>query len=117
MTLLIQRAGPALSETCQNYAQRINKSAEFMDAMLIDMLAFSRISQQRLELVPVKLGNVVASVLTRLQQDIQSPNLRPCSKRQCSKRQCRWLKYSRRRHNRLPFSRCPCSRPPSSPCQ
>ena len=75
-SLLVQRAGTALDETCQKYAQRIDKSAQFMDAMLIDMLAFSRISQQRLELAAVNLQTVVASVLSRLQEDIREKNAR-----------------------------------------
>ena len=43
-SMLVEEAGEALSKTGQNYARRINKSAQFMDAMLIDMLALSRIS-------------------------------------------------------------------------
>lgn len=70
-SLLVQRAGQALDETCQDYAQRVDKSAQFMDAMLIDMLAFSRIGQQRLELVPVSLEPVIKSILSRLEQDLQ----------------------------------------------
>ena len=75
-SLLVKEAGKALSKTCRNYAQRINKSAQFMDAMLIDMLAYSRISQQSLELVTVDLKTVIASVLARLEQDIQEKNAR-----------------------------------------
>ena len=75
-SLLVQRAAPALDAVCQDYAERINKSAQLMDAMLIDMLAFSRISQQSLELAPVNLETVVASVLSRLAQDIQDKTAR-----------------------------------------
>ena len=70
-SILVQEAGEALSETGQDYARRISKSAHFMDAMLIDMLAFSRISQQRLELLPVSLETVIKSVLSRLEPDTQ----------------------------------------------
>jgi signal transduction histidine kinase len=75
-SLLVQEAGPTLSQTGQDYAQRINKSAQLMDAMLIDMLAFSRISQQRLELTSVNLEIVVETVLHRLETDITERNAR-----------------------------------------
>ena len=69
--LLVQEAGAGLSETCKEHAARISKSAQFMDALLIDLLGFSRISQQQVELISVKLQTVVDSVLSRLQEDIQ----------------------------------------------
>jgi signal transduction histidine kinase len=75
-SLLVEEAGTALSETGQNYAQRINKSAQFMDAMLGDLLGFSRISQQRLELSPVNLEGIVEPILARLQKDIQEKTAR-----------------------------------------
>ena len=67
--MLVEEAGATLNEGGQNYANRINKSAQFMDALLSDLLAFSRISQQRVELTPVKLEMVVASVLSQLQKN------------------------------------------------
>jgi signal transduction histidine kinase len=73
-TLLVEEAGAALNETAKGYADRINKAAQFMDALLSDLLAFSRISQQTVELTPVNLKTVVESVLSRLQKDIQEKN-------------------------------------------
>jgi signal transduction histidine kinase len=70
-TMLLEKSGAALDEAGQDYAGRIKKSAEFMDAMLIDLLTFSRLSQQRVELAPVRLEKVVASVLSHLQSDIR----------------------------------------------
>ena len=75
-TMLVEEAGAALNETGKDYADRINKSAQFMDALLSDLLAFSRISQQRVELTSVNLETVVESVLSRLQKDIQEKNAR-----------------------------------------
>ena len=72
--LLVEEAGAGLSATGKDYADRISKSAQFMDALLSDLLAFSRISHEQVELTPVDLGAVVASVLSRLQQDIQEKN-------------------------------------------
>jgi len=74
--MLVKEAGPALSETGKMYANRVSKSAQFMDAMLIDLLAFSCISQQRVELISVNLGTVVEPVLARLQEEIQAKNAR-----------------------------------------
>jgi two-component system CheB/CheR fusion protein len=74
--LLVEEAGAALSETGRDFAKRIDRSARLMDALLIDLLAFSRISQQRLELTLVSLETLVASVLLRLQTEIQEKNAR-----------------------------------------
>jgi signal transduction histidine kinase len=74
--MLVEEAGAALSDAGKDYADRINKSAQFMDAMLKDLLAFSRIGQQRVELTPVNLEAVVESVLSRLEKDIQEKNAR-----------------------------------------
>jgi signal transduction histidine kinase len=59
-----------LDEVGKDYAGRINKSAQFMDAMLIDLLAFSAVSQQSVELAAVSLPAVLESVLFRLKKDI-----------------------------------------------
>jgi signal transduction histidine kinase len=75
-TMLVEEAGAALSETGRGYAAHINKSAQYMDALLSGLLAFSRISQQRVELTSVRLEAVVESVLSRLQKDIQEKNAR-----------------------------------------
>jgi signal transduction histidine kinase len=73
-TMLVKEAGAALNETSRGYADRIKKSAQFMDAMLIDLLSFSRISQQQIELTAVNLQTAVDSVLYRLQKDILDKN-------------------------------------------
>ncbi|MBA3352696.1 MAG: hypothetical protein H0U23_09775, partial [Blastocatellia bacterium] len=69
--MLVDEVGETLSEAGQGLANRINKSAQFMDALLKDLLAFSQISQERIELTAVSLKAVVQAVLTRLQSDIQ----------------------------------------------
>jgi signal transduction histidine kinase len=75
-TMLMKTDGAGLNDTARGYADRINKSAQFMDAMLIDLLAFSRISQQNIELTSVNLTMAVESVLFRLQKDIQEKSAR-----------------------------------------
>jgi signal transduction histidine kinase len=75
-TILVETAEATLDETAKDCARRINKAAKFMDALLIDLLAFSRVSQQRVELTSVNLKRVVESVLSRLQPDILEKNAR-----------------------------------------
>jgi PAS domain S-box-containing protein len=72
--MLVDEAEGKLSEASQDFAQRINKSAKAMDALLIDLLDFSRVSQQRAPLTSVNLETVVESVLVRLQKEIQERN-------------------------------------------
>lgn len=69
-TILVRKAGASLDETAKSCADHISKSAQFMDAMLKDLLVFSCVSQQRTELSPVNLEAVVESALSRLQNDI-----------------------------------------------
>ncbi|HEY3864156.1 MAG TPA: ATP-binding protein [Verrucomicrobiae bacterium] len=70
-SLLLERAGPGLSEACRDFAVRINRSALFMDTLLVDLLSFSRVSQQPMDLEPVELEGVVRSVLVRLEKEIE----------------------------------------------
>jgi PAS domain S-box-containing protein len=72
--MLLEEAGATLTKTAKDYADQINKSAQFMDALLCDLLAFSRISQERVALTSVSLKAVVESVLYRLQRDIREKN-------------------------------------------
>ena len=72
--LLVGDPGTTLSKTGRDYAERVDKSAQFMDALLSDLLAFSRISQRHVELIPVTLNTVIASVLSRLKKDSQEKN-------------------------------------------
>jgi light-regulated signal transduction histidine kinase (bacteriophytochrome) len=69
--LLMEEAGPTLTETSRNFAQRISTSAQYMDALLTDLLTFSGIAQQRVELTSVDLESVAHSVLSRLEKEIQ----------------------------------------------
>lgn len=74
--MLLEEAGATLNDAGKRYAQRISKSAQFMDALLCDLLAFSRISQQRVELGSVDLETVVESVFSRMQGNIQEKSAR-----------------------------------------
>jgi signal transduction histidine kinase len=72
--MLMEDAGDILPAESRDHAQRIKKSAEFMDAMLLDLLAFSSVSQQRIELNSISLEQVVGVVLARLEGDLQDKN-------------------------------------------
>ncbi len=74
--MLVIEAGDNLSAKSKDCVARINKSAQFMDALLRDLLDFSHISQRHVKLIPVKLETVVESLLSRLQEDIQEKNAR-----------------------------------------
>jgi len=74
--MLVEDAGTTLNEEGRNHADHINKSAQYLDALLQDLLAFSRVSQQRVDLTSVNLERGVESVLSRLHEDIQEKNAR-----------------------------------------
>lgn len=72
--MLVDEASTALSASGQDYAHRIDQSAQFMDALLSDLLAYTRTSQQHVELTAVNLERVVGSVLSRMQKEIGDMN-------------------------------------------
>jgi two-component system CheB/CheR fusion protein len=74
--MLVEEAGPTLSETGRNFGNRIGAAALFMDALLTDLLSFSVIAQRRVELTSVNLEGVVQFVLSRFEKEIQEKNAR-----------------------------------------
>jgi len=74
--ILVEEEAAGLSERGQDCAHRINRSAQFMDALLQDLLAFSRISQQPIDLTSVSFETVMQSVLSRLENEIKEKNAR-----------------------------------------
>jgi signal transduction histidine kinase len=73
---LLMEEGAALTEKGRDFADRINRSALRMDALLIDLLNFSRIAQQRIELTSVNLENAIRSALSSLEKEIQQKHAR-----------------------------------------
>ncbi len=61
--LLVQMHAGNLGPTGCDYANYIDDAAQKMDRLLTDLLAFSHLSQQEMELAPVSLENVVESAL------------------------------------------------------
>ena len=75
-TMLLEEGGATLSERAQDYAGRISKSAQFMDQLLQDLLAFSQIGQQQLELSSVNLERLVQQTLSHLEKEIAETRAR-----------------------------------------
>jgi signal transduction histidine kinase len=64
--LLVEEAGGLFSDTLRHYTNRIEKSGQAMNAMLTDLLAFSRLSQEQVELQPVRLAEVIEEMMGEL---------------------------------------------------
>ena len=62
---------PHLDAEGQAHAAHIIKSAQFMDNLLRDLLAFAQISQQKIELAPVNLETVVQGACHGCQKEIR----------------------------------------------
>lgn len=75
-TALLLESAAGLNATGQTYATRINKSAHFMGELVSDLLAFSRISQEQVELTAVPLLTVIDSVIGRLEDDFAAQKAR-----------------------------------------
>lgn len=69
--LLVTEHTANLNRQGQDYANFINKAAQTMDHLLADLLAFSHISQQKIELVPVALESVVQNALLSCEPEIR----------------------------------------------
>ena len=74
--LLVQEHTASLDQQGRDYANFINTAAQTMDALLADLLAFSHISQQKIELVPVELETVVQSALAACETEIRESGAR-----------------------------------------
>jgi signal transduction histidine kinase len=72
--LLVDEAGAGLNDAARGLLHDIGKSVQFMDALLLDLLAFSRIVQQPIKLAPVNLEQTVREVLSRMEEDREEKN-------------------------------------------
>jgi signal transduction histidine kinase len=72
--LLAAELGSSLSAAAQGHVARISKSAQHLDALLRDLLAFSQVAQHRLELRPIALEGPILTVLAQLEPEIQRRN-------------------------------------------
>lgn len=69
--LLVQEHSANLNQTGRDYATFIDTAAQTMDRLLADLLAFSQISQQKIELAPVALEAAVSGALAGCKSEIQ----------------------------------------------
>ncbi len=68
--LLVQNHAPSLNQQGRDYANFINSAAQTMDNLLADLLEFSQISQQKMELASVPANSVVQAAIALCQQEI-----------------------------------------------
>ena len=69
--LLVQEHAANLNQQGRDYANFINTAAQTMDHLLADLLAFSQISQQKMELTPVALDAAVQNALDGCETEIR----------------------------------------------
>jgi signal transduction histidine kinase len=75
-TLLLNDYAPALDATAQNYAERIVRSSERMDKLVVDLLAYGRTARTQLALTPVPVEAAWKSALAQYEETIARRNAR-----------------------------------------
>jgi signal transduction histidine kinase len=73
---LLEDLGDRLGEKGTEYASRIRGAAERMDRLILDLLAYSRLSRMELKLQEVNLGEVVATAVDQLEVETQEAGKR-----------------------------------------
>ena len=68
---LLDDYAPSLDSAGRDYAERVVSAAHRMDALIEDLLAYSRLGRADLELVPVELSPLVAGVVKQLDAAIK----------------------------------------------
>jgi signal transduction histidine kinase len=69
---LLEDYSEALPPEARDYAMRINRGAERMDVIILDLLAYSRLSRTEIVLQPVELQGVVRDVADQLASPLQA---------------------------------------------
>ncbi|OGO14108.1 MAG: hypothetical protein A2Z66_04445 [Chloroflexi bacterium RBG_13_66_10] len=67
---LLEDVGGRLGEEGSEYARRIRSAAERMDRLILDLLAYSRLSRVELRPRPVSLDRLLAAAVEQLEADI-----------------------------------------------
>lgn len=70
--ILLEEYAPDLDETGQKYAQRIIESTRRMEALIQDLLSYSRISRVQIDLEHIDLSEIIENVLVQLEQEIHT---------------------------------------------
>ncbi len=69
---MLQNHGESLSEEARDYTRRIIHSGRQAERLIVDLLAYSRLSFEKMELRPVDLGTVVDHALQQVDADIRA---------------------------------------------
>ena len=69
--ILVDDYAPSLDEEAVRYAQRIAKSAETMDTLVLDLLSYGKAARDDLELEPVDLEKAWQIAVDQYEHDIQ----------------------------------------------
>jgi signal transduction histidine kinase len=67
---LLEDCGPQLDDVGKDYAQRVVAGARRMDALIQDLLAYSRVSRSELDVASVNLREVVHEALAQVEGDV-----------------------------------------------
>lgn len=68
---LLEDYASGLDETAQHYARRIVHSAETMDALVLDLLAYGRIARSEMFLEPLNLESIWKAARQQYEKDIE----------------------------------------------
>jgi signal transduction histidine kinase len=71
---LMEDYGETLDDTARDYAARIDGAARAMDGLILDLLAYSRLTRADLRLGPVPLSAALESARSQLESDIAAKN-------------------------------------------
>jgi signal transduction histidine kinase len=73
---MLEGEGDTLSALGLEYANRITRSAKFMDTLLQDLLTYSRLARTEMVAETIGLDDPVKEILTMMESDIQDQNAR-----------------------------------------
>ncbi len=68
---LVEDYGDRLDDVAKSYIQRISDSADRMNTLISDLLAYSRLSRESVRLAPVSLVQVMAEAQAQIQSDLR----------------------------------------------
>ncbi len=69
--VLLQEQSSALNEDGRDFLRRIAQSANRMDTLIQDLLAYSRVARSELQPLPIDPGTILAELLVQLSPEIQ----------------------------------------------
>ncbi len=72
--ILLEDYASSLDDVARNYLKRINQSSEFMDKLIMDLLAFGRTSRADLEFEPVSVLSAWENALFQCGTEIERTN-------------------------------------------